>query len=159
MIEQKCLLIAKVVLQPNGRNIPVCVCNPLSEPVTLYVGAHLGILAPAQTIQMVKHREASVNKTYLIQSENSDSNHLIPDYLQYIYERSITNLPIQEHHLVTELLSKNSDVFANSDTDLGQTNAIQHDIKTGNAVPIKQPPRRFPKVQEQEIQKKTMIVW
>ena len=32
----------------------------------------------------------------------------------------------------------------NSDTDLGLTNLVEHHIETGDAKPLKQPPRRVP---------------
>jgi len=36
------------------------------------------------------------------------------------------------------------DVFARSPTDIGFCDLLQHDIDTGDAVPIRQPPRRPP---------------
>lgn len=44
----------------------------------------------------------------------------------------------------TNLLKRYKNVFAKSSDDIGRTNLIQHEINTGNAVPIRQPLRRIP---------------
>ena len=35
-------------------------------------------------------------------------------------------------------------MFAGTDDNLGRTDVVKHNIKTGDATPIKQPPRRLP---------------
>ena len=42
------------------------------------------------------------------------------------------------------LLCENTDIFSQGPNDLGRTKLVKHKIKTGNARPIKQPPRRLP---------------
>lgn len=42
------------------------------------------------------------------------------------------------------LLCENTDIFSHGPNDLGRTKLVKHKIKTGNARPIKQPPRRLP---------------
>jgi hypothetical protein len=43
-----------------------------------------------------------------------------------------------------QLLQKFPDIFSKNDTDLGLTNLVEHHIETGDAKPLKQPPRRVP---------------
>jgi hypothetical protein len=52
---------------------------------------------------------------------------------------------------VKELLLKNAEAFASSKNDLGYTGIIQHQINTGNALPVKQNIRRIPLSLRQEI--------
>ena len=44
-----------------------------------------------------------------------------------------------------------ADVFASWTADLGKTNRLEHSIPTGDATPIRQPIRRVPPPQRQEI--------
>ena len=44
-VSKKCLLVAKVLCKPDSCLVPVRVCNPLNEPVTVYRGTILGRLA------------------------------------------------------------------------------------------------------------------
>jgi hypothetical protein len=46
--------------------------------------------------------------------------------------------------IVAELSPKFSDTFSKNDTDLSLTNLVEHHIDTGDAKPLKQPPRRVP---------------
>jgi hypothetical protein len=50
----------------------------------------------------------------------------------------------EETIIIAELLQKFSDTFSKNDTDLGLTNLVEHHIETGDAKPLKQPPRRVP---------------
>ena len=45
---------------------------------------------------------------------------------------------------IHSLLLKHENVFSKDDYDLGHTNLVEHTIDTGNAKPIKQPPRWVP---------------
>ena len=48
-------------------------------------------------------------------------------------------------------------MFSSSPEDIGRTNLVQHAINTGNAAPIRQPPRRLPlgkrAIEQEEISK------
>ena len=50
------------------------------------------------------------------------------------------------------LLYEFSDITSVDNSDLGQTTLVQHEINTGDAMPIRQPPRRLPFHQRQIIQ-------
>ena len=45
---------------------------------------------------------------------------------------------------------KYTHLFAASDADLGQIKVIEHNIDTGTAKPVKQPPRRTPVFMQEE---------
>ena len=50
-----------------------------------------------------------------------------------------------------QLLCSYADVFADSPDELGCTDAAQHQIYTGDSRPIRQPPRRIPAVQREDV--------
>ena len=70
----------------------------------------------------------------------------LPEHVRLLYEATVKEGSLSDstvtglHHL----LSKHADTFATSSKDLGFCSLISHDIDTGTARPIKQPPRRPP---------------
>jgi transposase InsO family protein len=67
----------------------------------------------------------------------------LPSYLEPL----IKNLQVQDEDnesAVAQLLSSYSDVFSKDEHDLGICNLTEHVIETGDARPIKQPPRKVP---------------
>ena len=65
--------------------------------------------------------------------------------LQSLYENSIRDLSSEEEKgKVYDFLCDNTDIFSQGPDDLGRTKLVKHKINTGNAKPIKQPPRRLP---------------
>ena len=77
----------------------------------------------------------------------------VPDSLQSLYERSVTNLSEDQRPLLYNLLGRNADVFSCGPGDLGHTDLVQHKINTGDAAPIRQPPRRLPSLIKEEAHK------
>jgi len=70
----------------------------------------------------------------------------LPDHLTDLYD-DITDQPNFPPDLKSELhcfFIKHCDTFAKSSDDLGFCEVLEHDIDTGDARPIKQPPRRPP---------------
>ena len=49
------------------------------------------------------------------------------------------------------MLLEYADVFAEDSGDLGRTELLQHNIETGDAPPVRQPPRRIPAVQREQV--------
>ena len=77
----------------------------------------------------------------------------VPHHLKDLFERSILTLSNSEANQLASLLIEYSDVFAESDTDLGCFTGIKHKIDTGDAKPIRQPMRRTPIGSEEEEKK------
>ena len=48
----------------------------------------------------------------------------------------------EQFHSLKKMIADNADVFALDDTELGNTNLVQHHVDTGDSPPIKQPVRR-----------------
>jgi len=74
----------------------------------------------------------------------SDSD--VPEHLRVLFLTTLqeTNLSPTLASNFRDLLVTHQDVFARSSTDIGYCDLLQHDIDTGDAVPIRQPPRRPP---------------
>ena len=60
------------------------------------------------------------------------------------FEFDLEHLSGEEREKMDNLLNGHQDVFAKSSSELGLTTLVEHKIETGEAVPVKQPPRRLP---------------
>jgi hypothetical protein len=68
----------------------------------------------------------------------------VPEHLQDLLERSAKELNPSEREKLAELLTEFQDVFARSEFDFGNFTALEHEIDTGDAHPIKERMRRTP---------------
>ena len=68
----------------------------------------------------------------------------VPSHLTGLYEKSSAGLKAEEKEKLKALLVKFQDTFSKDEWDLGLTHLTAHPINTGNAEPVKQPPRRVP---------------
>jgi len=68
----------------------------------------------------------------------------VPQHLQELFDETVerSNLSMANQQYLAEVLRRNSSTFATGPMDIGFCDIAQHDIDTGNAKPIKQPPRR-----------------
>jgi len=76
----------------------------------------------------------------------------VSQHLQELFYETVerSNLSIAYQQYLAEVLRRNSSAFATGPMDIGFCDVAQHDIDTGNAKPIKQPPRRPPLAARQE---------
>ena len=84
---------------------------------------------------------APINKTRI---EMTEGKTILPEHLAELHKRATVNLSPGESQKVAELLSRYEDCFSKDEWDLGLCPLIEHEIKTGDAEPVKQPPRRVP---------------
>ena len=70
----------------------------------------------------------------------------VPEHLQELFDETVerSQLSLANQRYLTQVLRRNSSAFATGPMDISFCDAIQHDIETGDAKPIKQPPRRPP---------------
>jgi hypothetical protein len=61
------------------------------------------------------------------------------------------HLTNEEFRVLEELLTEYEDIFAGDNEDYGKTNKVYHHIDTGDARPIRQPPRRIPLAKQTEV--------
>ena len=75
---------------------------------------------------------------------------VLPDHLLDLYTSGGELLSETQKLQYKRLLQRYSNAFAKSKNDLGCTDLIQHKINTGDAIPIKQNPRRLPIAMQDE---------
>merc|ERR1711893_440550 len=68
----------------------------------------------------------------------------VPEHLQQLYGDSCGLLNLEQQQELAKLLVEYQDSFSKSDTDLGRTALEVHRIPTGDAKPVRLPPRRAP---------------
>ncbi|XP_060076569.1 uncharacterized protein LOC132556193 [Ylistrum balloti] len=118
-------LVARTLVQCR-EVLPVRVLNPSNEPQVIYAGTVVGELSPAgKVFDMCQ----SLNPTKV--GENKE--------LQHLLEKTVEKLAPEQAKGANKLLEEYQDLFASSNSDLGHTDIVRHEIKTGDAQPIKQP--------------------
>jgi len=70
----------------------------------------------------------------------------VPSHLQDLFDKSVAQGDLAPTHQcnLAALLRRHSDALATGPMDLGYCSVLEHDIDTGDAEPIRQPPRRPP---------------
>ena len=144
--------VARALVEPLDGRVPVRLLNPKSEivriPKDVPIGSIEEIIEPTSTV-------ANVSAT----SEAVEPNAELSKFLWQIVEASGTELDQDQKEQFFVLLSEYADVFAQSSTDFGRTDKLQHEIHTGCSPPIRQAARRLPPQRRQEVKKllKTML--
>ncbi|CAG2191634.1 unnamed protein product [Mytilus edulis] len=137
-------LIAKAVVNPSRQYLPVRIINLSEKPVRLYREAIIGQceLIDSDTIEInvLSKQTNAMDTLYHI----SNQENVLPEYLQNLYERSISHLEKEQQDQVYRLLFKYQTAFSKCKSDLGRTNIVKHKINTGDAPPFKMQPRRLP---------------
>ena len=75
---------------------------------------------------------------------NTDIKPPVPQHLRDLFDRSTKDLNESQKGKEADLLNNYQDTFSRDEWDIGLTNLAEHEIKTGDAAPVKQPPRRVP---------------
>jgi len=77
---------------------------------------------------------------------SSDVASDVPEHLRILFLTTVENndLPSDVIHDFKQFLQEHQNTFAKSSDDLGFCSLVEHDIDTGDAKPIRQPPRRPP---------------
>ena len=68
----------------------------------------------------------------------------VPEHVQALYAASAQHLGEGDKQQLASLLTKYGHVFSRNDQDIGRTRLEVHQIPTGSAAPVRQPPRRAP---------------
>jgi len=74
-----------------------------------------------------------------------------PKQLREVTAGARPNLSIREAQALEELIADYQDVFETKGCDHGRTEKVYHRIDTGDAPPIRQPPRRLPLAKHAEV--------
>ena len=153
--------------------IPIRIMNTSSEDFHLFAGTSIGYLSEIDDIEEIDDSENNEKerlcRTYSlcplhISNVNTEaSTHGDPgveldgaeqqkwsDDLNSLFQRSTKTRTDHESGIVRGLFNKHEGKFARSPDDHGHTRVVQHEIDTGKASAIRQPPRRPPRAFEGE---------
>ena len=146
--------------------IPVRVMNPTSEDIVIHEGTTIGTASEIEAVERIADEENSSQEHHErvvhVCKVNSDvqgadakkcDRSTWSSNLTELYSRCSNDLTSNQRDELANLLEKHEAVFANSSTDYGRTSVIEHTIDTGDARPVRQPPRRPPKAFEKEEEK------
>ncbi len=126
------LAVGKTLVGLHHSVVPVRVMNLSKEPRTIAKGALVASCVPVEVVRN------------LYSSTPGGAEHDLPPHMTDLYKRSSTNLTPEHQRDLRCFLLEYADLFSSNPEDLGKTNVVKHRIVTGNAPPIRQPPRRLP---------------
>lgn len=130
------LLVARILLEPANGIVPVRIANTSKQPLTLYEYRKLGTCQPCTLFSGSEEEEKEITEAR------------VPEHVADILNGCKDNLNPKQVKIVEELLNRNKDAFQKSPDDNGRCDIALHPIDTGNAKPIKQQPRRLPRVKK-----------
>ena len=139
LLQSKGLGVARAVVGVHDV-IPVRVMNVHQTSRVVKRGMSVATLTP-------------VNETDIFCGSDHQGPEELAHHVKDLYKETISKLDNEYHSQVAELLMDYSDVFSSGTYDIGKTGMIKHHIHTGDAVPVRQPPRRKPPDQREEIER------
>ena len=153
MVEPRCyeglgdLIIGRALIDTSAAGFPLPVLNVGGEDICIKAGRHVAVVVPAELLDSDPPTdnlaqvtgEADITAGVL---EGAAST--LPPHLQPILDSLPQEVTADQRAEVVRLLWEFQDVFMGPDGKLGRTSLVEHTIDTGDARPIKQPPRRVP---------------
>ena len=136
-------VVASALVDPRTGQVPVRLLNPRAEPVKIRKGTQIA------TIQRV---HLPVTDDVVVAA--ADLDQASPDMRQALWGVAESLGPDRsegEKEQFYHLLLLYADVFASSDSDVGRTGKLQHEISTGESPPIRQAVRRIPPLRRKEV--------
>ena len=128
------LIVGRTLVDPSKWKVTVLVSNFSQETTVVNTFTEVGMITQVTAIQSVADTP--------LQPQNTTRT--LPRHLQDLVEQTCRDLdPTQRHRLAT-VLSEYSDIFPVPGALLtGHTDAVEHDINTGDRPPIRCAPRRM----------------
>ena len=139
------IMVARAVVT-SGESVPVRVTNPTNQPVTLYKSTRIAELTEIEEVDDSSTRVASVQQGTVSPE--------LEEALWMLAERA--SIESGEQERLFALLLEYADVFALCNDELGRTNVLQHQIHTGDSLPIRQ---QFCRVCPQKDRKLEICDW
>lgn len=144
-LSSKGLFVART-LANNENIVPIRIVNLTEEPQTIGANTTVALAKPVKFVQDFELQHPS-------KEDRADENSHEGDLPVQLEEMLKSDLEDQEKKEARELLNKYKHIFSLSDNDVGRCDLLQHTIHTGDAAPIRQPPRRTPPWKQTEIER------
>ena len=140
-----CLVESVGKVNQNHR-IPVVIVNTTGRDYTFPARSVVGLAEviddPDACIATVEEFVESENVKAGPTNQTTESSN--PEDVPETQKADLSHIPEAQRQKILELLEKNVDLFAKSDSDLGRTHLVTAHIDTGDHPPIKQNPYRLP---------------
>ena len=129
-------------LYRKGGQQSISLLNPGKEKVCLKKGSYVGRLVRVEEggVSSERKKETAVRKA----SQGNRKSEDLPERLRPLWEGTSPDMDEETRTQLFDLLLEYEDIFATGEFDLGNFNAVKHEIDTGNAHPIKLGLRRTP---------------
>ena len=136
------LIVGRTVHQDTHGMVPVLVYNPHDEPICVEPKTIIGLLV-AVDISITEKDKASQDKHGVPVRKTDIQDTVIPEHLRDVYERGIVHLSDSQKLDFKHCLCNYQDIFSKNEEDIGHTSLVEHTIDTGDARPVRVPPRRL----------------
>ena len=128
------LIVGRTLVDPSKWKVPVLVSNFGQETVVVNPFTEVGMITQVTAIQSV------TDDRIRPQGETGE----LPYHLQDLIDQTSGDLDTRQRHRLAEVLLEYADIFPVPGEPLtGHTDAVEHDINTGDRPPIRCAPRRM----------------
>ena len=132
--EETGLIVGRTLVDPSGWKVPVLVSNFSQETVVVSPFTEVGMIAQVTAIQSVTDDR--------IQRRGVTGE--LPHHLRDLVDQTSGYLDGDQRRRLAEVLLEYADIFpVPGDPLTGHTDAVEHDINTGDRSPIRCAPRRM----------------
>lgn len=144
---RKKVSIARSLVIPRKGKTFVRVANFTDQVINLTPDLVLGQFSPLNDVNVSTMDDGAVNPNCsVITSEENDSSYTKEEVSSFRMSLNYNSDKISEEQesKFLSLMDEYSDITATSNSDLGKTDLVEHEINTGDAQPVKQALRRLP---------------
>ena len=132
--EETGLIVGRTLVDPSGWKVPVLVSNFSQETVVVSPFTEVGMIAQVTAIQSVTDDR--------VQRRGVTGE--LPHHLRDLVDQTSGDLDGDQRRRLAEVLLEYADIFpVPGDPLTGHTDAVEHDINTGDRSPIRCAPRRM----------------
>ena len=138
------LVVGRTLVDPSGWKVPVFVSNFGQETVMVEPFSEIGMIVQVTAIQPVMNQP----------SRSSCDPSMLPEHLKGLLDRVSDDLEDLQRGQLAETLLEFVDLFPVPGSTLtGHTDAVEHNIDTGDSRPIRCAPRRMSpqKIKQEEV--------
>ena len=132
--EETGLIVGRTLVDPSGWKVPVLVSNFSQETVVVNPFTEVGMIAQVTAIQSV------TDDRIRLRGMTGE----LPHHLQDLVDQTSGDLDGDQRRRLAEVLLEYAEIFpVPGDPLTGHTDAVEHDINTGDRSPIRCAPRRM----------------
>ena len=138
--------LARTLVVPQKGKALVRLANFTDKSITLKANKAIGRFYP------LHQNSGSVSVFDVKSSQESESCKRAEKFSEINPSEDAHELSEEQKITFSALIEEFSDIIAEENGELGLTDLIEHKIDTGNAAPIKQPPRRLPPFKREAVE-------